>query len=89
MRTAEGFLLIFALNSRYSFSEALKFAEQVKHVKDMDHVPFILIGYEVFFSVLFWDSNKCDLEAERQVTTSEGIKLARFLDCPYYETSYV
>jgi GTPase KRas protein len=31
--------------------------------------------------------NKCDLEAERQVTTGEGQDLAKSFGCPFFESS--
>ena len=32
---------------------------------------------------------KCDLKEERQVRTSEGVKLARQLGCSFYQTSSI
>lgn len=31
--------------------------------------------------------NKCDLEADRQVTTGEGQELAKSFGCPFFESS--
>lgn len=31
--------------------------------------------------------NKCDLESSRQVSTLEGKELAKFFNCPFFETS--
>lgn len=31
--------------------------------------------------------NKCDLEADRQVSTAEGQELARNFGCPFFESS--
>ena len=75
MRTGQGFLLVFAITSRSSFDEVNTFREQILRVKDKDRVPMALVG------------NKCDLETERQVTTSEGNDLAKSYGCPFFESS--
>ena len=75
MRTGQGFLLVYAITSRGSFSEIVAFKEQILRVKDKDRVPMILVG------------NKSDLEPERQVTTGEGQDLARTFSSPFMESS--
>ncbi|TFJ96468.1 carbonate dehydratase [Platysternon megacephalum] len=55
MRTGEGFLLIYAINDRGSFTEISKFHTQILRVKDRDDFPMILVG------------NKADLDLQRQV----------------------
>jgi len=75
MRTGQGFLLVYAITSRGSFSEIVAFKEQILRVKDKDRVPMILVG------------NKSDLEPERQVTTGEGQDLARTFNAPFMESS--
>jgi len=75
MRYGEGFILVYAVNSRDSFEEIRTFHQQILRVKDQDHVPCILIG------------NKSDLEFERQVGSYEGRELARQFNCPFLETS--
>ena len=56
MRTGEGFLLVYSINSRQSFEEILTFQQQILRVKDRDYFPIIIVG------------NKCDLDTERQVS---------------------
>jgi len=56
MRTGEGFLLVYSITSRQSFEEIMTFQQQILRVKDKDYFPIIVVG------------NKCDLEAERQVS---------------------
>ena len=56
MRTGEGFLLVYSITSRSSYEEILTFQQQILRVKDKDYFPIIVVA------------NKCDLEAERQVT---------------------
>jgi GTPase KRas protein len=75
MRTGQGFLLVYAINSRSSFDESHDFRAQILRVKDAEKVPMVLVG------------NKCDLDAERQVTTQEGEERAKQWTCPFFETS--
>lgn len=75
MRTGEGFLLVYSINSRNSFDELQSFYEQIQRVKDSDNVPVFVVG------------NKCDLEMERQVSYEEGLSLAKSFDCKFLETS--
>jgi GTPase KRas len=58
MRPGEGFLLVYSVTSRNSFEEIMLFQETILRVKDQDYFPIILVA------------NKCDLEFERQVSTS-------------------
>lgn len=58
LRRGDGFLLVFALNSKSSFQEIEKFQEQILRVKDAETFPMILVG------------NKSDLTDERQVTAT-------------------
>jgi GTPase KRas protein len=75
MRTGQGFIMVYAITARTSFDEIASFREQILRVKDKDKVPVILVG------------NKCDLETDRQVTTSEGMELAKSFNCPFMEAS--
>jgi GTPase KRas protein len=75
MRTGQGFLLVYAINSRSSFDEIHDFRSQILRTKDSDAVPLVLVG------------NKCDLVNERQVLTEEGSSLAKVWNCPFFEAS--
>ncbi|KAI4132981.1 MAG: hypothetical protein LQ338_000449 [Usnochroma carphineum] len=80
MRTGEGFLLVYSITSRQSFEEILTFQQQILRVKDKDYFPIIIVG------------NKCDLDAERQVSRKgkpslQGEDLARSFGCAFIETS--
>lgn len=82
MRTGDGFMCVFALNSRQSFDELNMFIEQIKRTKegcyncDLDHIPLLIVG------------NKCDIEShERKITTQEGIDFACSCNTKYMETS--
>lgn len=59
MRTGEGFLLVYSIDSKQSFEEIRTFQQQILRVKDKDYFPIIIIG------------NKCDLEQDR-VVSKEG-----------------
>lgn len=96
VRHGEGFLLVYSITSRSSFSKIEKFHQQVQRVKNDQaessyHVapsllspdgthrtgpwPIMLIGY-----------NR-DRVTEREVSTLEGISLAKKLCCQFEETS--
>lgn len=75
MRTGEGFLLVYSISSRQSFDEIQTYHQQILRVKDKDYFPMIIVG------------NKCDLEAERQVSRREGEMMAERFNCRFIETS--
>lgn len=75
MRNGEGFLLVYSITSRMSFEEISTFYQQICRVKDRDYFPMVLVG------------NKCDLEADRQVSSQEGRDLAKQFGCQFLETS--
>lgn len=75
MRNGEGFLLVYSITSRMSFEEIRTFYQQICRVKDRDYFPMVLVG------------NKCDLEADRQVSSQEGRDLAKDFGCQFIETS--
>lgn len=56
MRTGEGFLLVYSINSRQSFEEINTFQQQILRVKDKDYFPMVVVG------------NKSDLSHERDVS---------------------
>ena len=75
MQGGEGFIVVYAINSRDSFDEVTTFRDQILRVKDADRVPMVICG------------NKCDLEDDRQVTKNEGEDLAKSFGVPFFETS--
>jgi len=75
MRSGQGFLCVYSITNRSSFEEIDTFREQIQRVKDAERVPMILVG------------NKCDLEADRQVSMDEGREKAKMFGCPWMETS--
>ncbi|KAL6930944.1 related to Ras-like protein rasC [Hanseniaspora guilliermondii] len=76
MRTGEGFLLVYSVNSKNSFEELMVYYQQILRVKDTDYVPVFLVG------------NKADLsDDERQVSFEDGAKMAKQIHAPFLETS--
>ncbi|XP_061178076.1 GTPase HRas [Saccostrea echinata] len=74
MRTGEGFLCVFAVNSTKSFEDINQYREQIKRVKDADEVPMVLVG------------NKVDLQS-RSVEGKQAKQVADSYNIPYVETS--
>lgn len=76
MRTGEGFLLVYSVNSKNSFEELMVYYQQILRVKDSDYVPVFLVG------------NKADLsDDEREVSFEDGAKMAKQIHAPFLETS--
>lgn len=74
MRTGEGFLLVFAVNSAKSFEDIGTYREQIKRVKDAEEVPMVLVG------------NKCDLQSWA-FDINNAKEIARQYGIPFVETS--
>jgi len=74
-RSGEGFLCVYAINSKDSFEVVQNFRAQILRVIEADTIPFLLVG------------NKCDLVEQRQVEKSKGEELASQFGCPFFETS--
>ncbi|KAJ3007104.1 UNVERIFIED_CONTAM: Ras GTPase [Siphonaria sp. JEL0065] len=75
MRLGDGFLLVYSITSRQSFNRIKRFREQMLRVRETDDTPMVIVG------------NKCDMAGERQVSTQEGVELAKLLRCEFIETS--
>ncbi|XP_065513221.1 GTP-binding protein Rit2 [Caloenas nicobarica] len=75
MRGGEGFIICYSITDRQSFQEAAEFKELIYRVRHTYDIPLVLVG------------NKIDLEEFRQVSTEEGISLAREYSCSFFETS--
>jgi len=75
LRSGEGFLLIYSIVSQHTLGEVKSFAERIRRAKNSDNIPMVIAG------------NKCDLEDQRGVPTSDGEDLAKKLNCLFYETS--
>ncbi|GMT15098.1 hypothetical protein PFISCL1PPCAC_6395 [Pristionchus fissidentatus] len=75
LRSGHGFLIVFAVSDKNSFSEVEQLHKLISRVKDRDDFPILLVG------------NKADLETDRHVLREEGEEMARRLHVPYVECS--
>merc|ERR1712228_1091616 len=80
IREGDGFLIVYAINSRESFDEADMIRSKIIRILDSDpddpDVPIVLVG------------NKCDLpDNERKVSKDELNEKQREWKCGIYETS--
>ena len=75
IRQVDGYILVYAINDREAFEEVKEHYEDIVRVRGTRHGPIVLCG------------NKCDLESERTVSTSEGEELAQRMGAVFYETS--
>ena len=74
IKTANGFLLLFAINDKESF-EALKDKISRINKNNKGSIPIVLVG------------NKCDLESKREVDKQTAMDFAKSIGANYYETS--
>ncbi|KAF2681783.1 putative ras small monomeric GTPase [Lentithecium fluviatile CBS 122367] len=76
MKTGQGFLLVFSITSMSSLYELAELREQIRRIKEDDHVPMVLVG------------NKSDLEDDRAVPRARAFKTSQeWGEVPYYEAS--
>jgi len=75
-RNVHAVVFVYDVTSKSSFESLGKWvSEMQKNIGVVESIPQIIIG------------NKCDLNADRQVATSEATKLALSLGLPLWETS--
>ncbi|KAF7351683.1 Ras protein [Mycena sanguinolenta] len=76
VQMGEGFLLVYSIANRNALDGIQAFHERIQRIKGPDAgAGMVIVG------------NKCDLEAEREVSTQAGRDLARELNCSFIETS--
>lgn len=75
IRDAEGFLLVYSVTQRSSFSRIKKYVKEIERIKDGESYGVVLVG------------NKMDQAVERQVSVKEGEQLAHANSVPFFETS--
>ena len=75
IKNGQGFLLIYSLLNRQTFTDLKPMRDQILRVKNADSVPLILVG------------NKSDMFDEREVSANEAKLLAEEWGCPHFETS--
>ena len=74
-RLGEGFLIVYSITMRDTFTDVNRFYDHIKSIKEEDNVPIIVVG------------SKCDLEGDREVQTTEGKSLGEKFKVPFFETS--
>jgi GTPase KRas protein len=77
IRDGKGFLLVYSITSKSSFSLVKQLHDQIRHAKETESpmsIPIVLVG------------NKSDL-SERQVSLEEGHAFAEKLGCKFFEMS--
>ena len=74
IKTADGFLLLFAINDKESFNSLKGIITKIKK-NNKEKAPMILVG------------NKCDLDKNREVEKEQAMDFAKTINAKYYETS--
>ena len=74
---SDAIIIVYCITERDTFAKVSQILEQVVEVKgiELNHIPVVIAG------------NKIDLEVGRQVSTSEGFKLSRKYQVPFFETT--
>ena len=97
IRDGEGFVLVYSISSRSSFTRIQKFHHQIQRVKESAAAgsptypgsPLSqTMGSAAFGPApVMLVGNKCDRVTEREVSTQEGSALAKQLKCDFVEAS--
>ncbi|KAJ3381557.1 hypothetical protein HDU84_005016 [Entophlyctis sp. JEL0112] len=101
IRDGQGFLIVYSITSRETFFRVERFREQILRVKDADEVTYAASGHvtpagsassaaavaSLLTVPMILVGNKCDRQAEREVSREEGAALAQRLQCDFIETS--
>ena len=76
-RDGDGFILVYSITSRNSFTRILELHSEVKRLKQLGHpnTPILLVG------------NKSDKDGQREISAEEGQALAKDLGCEFAEVS--
>ncbi len=83
IRDAEGFLMVYSIGSRSSFTRIRRFYDQVKRIKVDTSPPIMLIGHDYDE-----DSESGRVSPRnREVSIQEGSDLAKELLCDFVEAS--
>jgi GTPase KRas len=93
IRDGEGFVLVYSISSRSSFTRITKFHHQIQRVKESSasspsYASSPLSAVAPVGNVpIMLVGNKSDRVTEREVSTQEGHALARELGCEFVEAS--
>jgi small GTP-binding protein len=77
IRRGQGFLIVYSIVQKSSYTGVNAIYTQIQRVKDDDHPPCVLVG------------NKKDLVDSRQVSTAEGQNLANSLGVQFVEVRFI
>jgi GTPase KRas protein len=93
IRDGEGFVLVYSISSRSSFTRIKRFHHQIQRVKESTASspsypgsPIAAVNPSAPVPIMLV-GNKSDRIAEREVSTQEGHALARELGCEFVEAS--
>lgn len=93
IRDGEGFVLVYSISSRSSYSRIQRFHKQIQRVKESSGgsptypgSPISAASQPVNVPIMLV-GNKSDRVTEREVSTQEGQALARELGCEFVEAS--
>lgn len=97
IRDGEGFVLVYSISSRSSFSRIQKFHNQIQRVKEAaaagsptlpgSPLAQTMGNLSLGPAPVMLVGNKCDRVTEREVSTQEGSALAKQLNCDFVEAS--
>jgi GTPase KRas protein len=92
IQDGEGFLLVYSISSRSSFTRIQKFHHQIQKVKEAsvsepNSLASPLLGLPAVPVPICLVGNKSDRVTEREVSTQEGYALAREFGCEFVESS--
>ncbi|XXH03406.1 overproduction-induced pheromone-resistant [Hypoxylon texense] len=93
IRDGEGFVLVYSISSRSSFSRIKRFHHQIQRVKESCSASPTYPGSPIATATpasavpVMLVGNKSDRVTEREVSTQEGHALARELGCEFVEAS--
>jgi GTPase KRas len=88
VREGEGFLLVYSITCRSSFTRILRFHNQIERVKESQRSdPYGGGSVYVEHPAIMLVGNKSERVTEREVSTQEGQALARELGCEFVEVS--
>ncbi|KAL8761257.1 MAG: hypothetical protein Q9184_002607 [Pyrenodesmia sp. 2 TL-2023] len=96
IRDGEGFVLVYSITSRASFSRIRKFHSQIQRVKESTSSSSPTASYlssptmvkpDLGLAPVMLVGNKSDRVTEREVSTQEGSALAKEMGCDFVEAS--
>lgn len=93
IRDGEGFVLVYSISSRSSFTRIKRFHHQIQRVKESCAASPSYPGSPISATnpslpvPIMLVGNKSDRVTEREVSTQEGHSLARDLGCEFVEAS--